>query len=238
MSIDPLAEKYSYQSPYNFAENRVVDSRELEGLEALHHTMIDSQGNKSHVLEKNAIILTQNKLTIPSGATEKQIAKIERKNERIVESNNQRVEAIKSDLNSHYNLDGKGEQKTNSAGENVTFKFNITTVSVDDTTGKSGINGMSGNQFSFVNGLQGESKVSPATIFSTNSASATGSASGQVVDDIQSGAPEGTYSHEMFHTMGPGDNGYTSGGILNSPPESLKRTEIDDAIKLSVEAKK
>ncbi|MGV0923422.1 DUF6443 domain-containing protein [Empedobacter tilapiae] len=33
MSIDPLAEQYSYQSPYNFAENRVVDGRELEGLE-------------------------------------------------------------------------------------------------------------------------------------------------------------------------------------------------------------
>lgn len=33
MSIDPLAEDYSYQSPYNFAENRVVDGNELEGLE-------------------------------------------------------------------------------------------------------------------------------------------------------------------------------------------------------------
>ena len=34
MSVDPLAEKYNYQSPYNFSENRVVDARELEGLEA------------------------------------------------------------------------------------------------------------------------------------------------------------------------------------------------------------
>ena len=31
--IDPLAEDYSYQSPYNFSENRVIDSAELEGLE-------------------------------------------------------------------------------------------------------------------------------------------------------------------------------------------------------------
>lgn len=38
MSIDPLAEKYSYQSPYNFSENRVIDSRELEGLEAVNVT--------------------------------------------------------------------------------------------------------------------------------------------------------------------------------------------------------
>lgn len=33
MSVDPLAEKYSYQSPYNFAENKVISHRELEGLE-------------------------------------------------------------------------------------------------------------------------------------------------------------------------------------------------------------
>ncbi|WP_223605619.1 RHS repeat-associated core domain-containing protein [Chryseobacterium sp. OSA05B] len=32
-NIDPLSEKYSYQSHYNFAENRVIDGRELEGLE-------------------------------------------------------------------------------------------------------------------------------------------------------------------------------------------------------------
>lgn len=33
MCIDPLAEKYTYNSPYAFAENRVIDGRELEGLE-------------------------------------------------------------------------------------------------------------------------------------------------------------------------------------------------------------
>ncbi len=33
MCIDPLSEKYNYQSTYNFAENRVIDGRELEGLE-------------------------------------------------------------------------------------------------------------------------------------------------------------------------------------------------------------
>nr|WP_299181311.1 RHS repeat-associated core domain-containing protein [uncultured Chryseobacterium sp.] len=32
-NIDPLSEKYAYQSHYNFSENRVVDARELEGLE-------------------------------------------------------------------------------------------------------------------------------------------------------------------------------------------------------------
>lgn len=33
MSIDPLSEKDAYQSHYNFSENRVIDGRELEGLE-------------------------------------------------------------------------------------------------------------------------------------------------------------------------------------------------------------
>ncbi len=33
MSVDPLAEKYAYNGVYNFSENRVLDGRELEGLE-------------------------------------------------------------------------------------------------------------------------------------------------------------------------------------------------------------
>ena len=33
-NVDPLAEDYVYNGPYNFAENRVINSRELEGLEA------------------------------------------------------------------------------------------------------------------------------------------------------------------------------------------------------------
>ena len=32
--VDPLSEKYAYQSHCNFSENRVVNSREIEGLEA------------------------------------------------------------------------------------------------------------------------------------------------------------------------------------------------------------
>ncbi len=34
-SIDPLAQEYAYQSPYNFSENRVIDGVELEGAERL-----------------------------------------------------------------------------------------------------------------------------------------------------------------------------------------------------------
>jgi RHS repeat-associated protein len=34
-NIDPLSEKYAYQSHYNFSENKVTSHRELEGLEAV-----------------------------------------------------------------------------------------------------------------------------------------------------------------------------------------------------------
>lgn len=34
-NVDPLSEKYAYQSHYNFSENKVVSHRELEGLEAI-----------------------------------------------------------------------------------------------------------------------------------------------------------------------------------------------------------
>ncbi len=39
MSVDPLAEKYPYNGVYNFSENRVVDNRELEGMEGVDYRM-------------------------------------------------------------------------------------------------------------------------------------------------------------------------------------------------------
>ena len=48
MSIDPLAEKYTYNSPYAFAENRVIDGRELEGLE-----WVDADGYKVYNTNPN-----------------------------------------------------------------------------------------------------------------------------------------------------------------------------------------
>ena len=45
MSVDPLAEKYAYNGVYNFSENRVLDARELEGLESILLLDIDHRPN-------------------------------------------------------------------------------------------------------------------------------------------------------------------------------------------------
>ena len=57
MSIDALAEKYSYQSPYNFSENRVIDARELEGLEAVDVDDWDFQWNDNLSDDENLAAL-------------------------------------------------------------------------------------------------------------------------------------------------------------------------------------
>lgn len=47
LSLDPLASKYPHNSPYAFSENRVIDGRELEGLEHVNNkywVSIDAKG--------------------------------------------------------------------------------------------------------------------------------------------------------------------------------------------------
>ncbi len=68
-NVDPLADKYVYNSPYAFSENRVIDGRELEGLEWQSVTKSDGTTtrqltvqleNKSSLTEKqvNSLITT------------------------------------------------------------------------------------------------------------------------------------------------------------------------------------
>jgi RHS repeat-associated protein len=56
MSIDPLAEKYSYQSPYNFSENRVIDGFELEGLEVVLINPTKSSSNEQQKAADQLIV--------------------------------------------------------------------------------------------------------------------------------------------------------------------------------------
>ncbi len=74
-NIDPLSEKYAYQSHYNFSENRVIDARELEGLEAKlinentieWRVKIDNRLGREYdktLLEASSKILSQNGLQV------------------------------------------------------------------------------------------------------------------------------------------------------------------------------
>lgn len=53
-NIDPLAEKYIYNSPYAFSENKVVSHVELEGLEAIDiHTRQDDEALMNGQISKD-----------------------------------------------------------------------------------------------------------------------------------------------------------------------------------------
>lgn len=54
---------------------------------------------------------------------------------------------------------------------------------------------------------------------------------------LNDNAPSGATAHEVLHTLGPGDNGYTSGGILNSPPEQIISSEVDQVLSNSYDKK-
>ena len=43
LSVDPLSASYPWNSPYAFSENRVIDSKELEGLERINATQYNAQ---------------------------------------------------------------------------------------------------------------------------------------------------------------------------------------------------
>lgn len=89
MSIDPLAEKYSYQSLYNFCENRVLEARELEGLEAFYIHGTESSPNRwTEKSVKTIMQLTNNKTSNTGFSWEDRSG--------ITNNSNDRYEAAKS----------------------------------------------------------------------------------------------------------------------------------------------
>lgn len=77
MSIDPLTEKYSYQSPYNFAENKVIDHFELEGLEGVQVNSYDKNGNLSGIKYKlDVYVVTGTKGTYRSNFTSSDVENV------------------------------------------------------------------------------------------------------------------------------------------------------------------
>ncbi|MBL3550527.1 RHS repeat-associated core domain-containing protein [Chryseobacterium sp. KMC2] len=105
-NIDPLSEKYAYQSHYNFSENRVVDARELEGLEAVSFKKNDGYENLVVVAQgwsgdtKKGYTQAQNR---GDGSVDKNglgaLNQLNSKNTRVVIFDSSRNENTKNDIN-------------------------------------------------------------------------------------------------------------------------------------------
>ena len=61
IEIDPLSEKYEYNSTYAFSENRVINAIELEGLEAV---LITNTYDKDGKLTNTSIINNSQKIMV------------------------------------------------------------------------------------------------------------------------------------------------------------------------------
>jgi len=241
-AVDPLAGKYPWNSPYAFSENRVIDSRELEGLEGLHYTKIDKNGRTIHTIEKNIVILIRPLEAINNNMNPKKKKRIEKRNARIKIYNQQRVEKVKSELKNFY-----GDAK-NSKGEIVNFKFNFTTIIHNSKNKKykerfkdynqtAKKYGSSGIKYSDISGIPDLELPIKAAVLTLESSSSLGDTKFNTVMSVNSDSPDGTIAHEVIHTLGLDDNGYTNGGLLNSPPEHILPSEVDEILKKAYEKK-
>ncbi|WP_153391666.1 DUF6443 domain-containing protein [Chryseobacterium vaccae] len=242
-NVDPLSEKYAYQSHYNFAENKVIAFREIEGLEGIHYTHTDQNNKTSHTIEKNFVILTQKTKDVPilsDDASKQEVKardKIIRQNENIKLANQARVDFAKEDLNTYY----AGTFK-NGNEENVNFKINISELQVNDTSAKDKmVDGVPirtlGNRLGIISDQtkEGKNLISPASIWTTAITSSVGEAQllGPMIWRINSKNPSvGNLSHEFGHNLGLDhpNGGAVATGIMSYPPERLTSTEIDTII--------
>ncbi|MDH5379949.1 MAG: hypothetical protein OEW75_03805, partial [Cyclobacteriaceae bacterium] len=188
-NVDPLAEKYVYNSPYAFSENKVISHIELEGLEALHFR--DKDGN--HVLEKNVVVLlkrTDYKPATNKNYTEKRNQRIIRQTKRLNKQNTAdnkvKMQEVKEELSAYFNgSDGHAQNKNK---EKVIFKFNVKGMKVDDPTNAT-------RTMATENGEQG---VMAAVITQKETNVAT--TSGNYAITRESETP-GAIAHEVGHSL-------------------------------------
>ena len=210
-TMDPKAEKYYSFSPYTWCAGNPVRFIDPDGRQPVKY--IDENGRK-HI---DWLIVVMVKALKPN-ADEKEIAKHEKY------KNDIRNE-LEAEFNSYLNGDGNGAE--NSDGEIVISTFNIHIVDVNNTSSKK-----LANKFSMEYGQEIKDNLSglhgSAAVFMDGS---TRGYPGLTVTSkfitISHGAPNGTRSHELYHTTGVGDNGYNKGGILNSPPQIISANEVD-----------
>ena len=241
MSIDPLAEDFVYNGTYNFAENKVISHLELEGLEGIHSSKVDGAGIRTHVIQKNVVVLTQSPRPINAGSSPKRAARIQRQNARIAQSNVAKVNNVRSELKSFFS------GAKNSAGESVDFQFNVTAMETANTKGGStrdvvGIALANGEESGEVPFAGAANSIAPAAVVTTDG---SGSASGLTEGNVKIStnlSDSGVLSHEVGHTLMTGvkkEDDYPggNGGLMDSPPQRVNFKEVDRIINNSYERK-
>jgi RHS repeat-associated protein len=146
-NVDPLSEKYAYQSHYNFAENRVTDGRELEGLE-----WVSTKNDKGIVTSRQLTVSITNN---SSKINDKQFNKL--------------VESFKTDFSKTFGNDGAKAELI--VSDKATIKAELvdtkgTTITDDDGNElvryKGGVTGVLGesqeNTFSVTASRDGEKR--------------------------------------------------------------------------------
>ena len=210
-TMDPKAEKYYSISPYLWCAGNPVKYEDKVGKQPVKY--IDDNGVKH--IDWSIVVMVE---ALSPYASEKTIAKHERY------KNDIRKE-LDAEFNSYLNGDGAGVK--NGDGDIVISSFNIYVIDVDNTSSRKIADDLSVIYGQEIKDNQPGKHGKAAVFMSGNTNGAFGLTKKATYITISNGAPNGTKSHELYHTTGVLDNGYDKGGILNSPPEKISSDEVD-----------
>ena len=126
-------------------------------------------------------------------------------------------------------IDKNGKQPVKYIDENgiKRISFNIHIVDVDNTSNTKKADELSTQYKQEIKDNQPGKNGKAAVFMNGSTNGAFGLTRKAIYITISSGAPNGTKSHELYHTTGVLDNGYDKGDILNSPPQIITPEEVD-----------
>ena len=118
-NIDPLSEKFYYNSPYAFSENKVTTHIELEGLEGIQIHEFTKQEDGTEKLSKIVYRLDVYVVTGTSG-----------------EASSSFTGSDVKDIESSFNMAFSGDHKDPESGVPVSFEFNVQQLDFSETVTK------------------------------------------------------------------------------------------------------
>ena len=210
-SMDKKAGDYTWLSPYLWCAANPIKFVDPTGKQPVKY--IDENGIKR--IDWSIVVMVK---ALDSNANEKAIAKHEKYKKSI-------CEGLENEFNLYLNGDVKGVE--NSEGDIVLSSFNIHIVDVDNTSNTKKADELSTQYKQEIKDNQPGKNGKAAVFMNGSTNGAFGLTQKATFITISYGAPNGTKSHELYHTTGAPDNGYDKGGILNSPPQIITPEEVD-----------